>query len=116
MDHKFLDKVMEQIMSETMVDYDKQIVTFPFPISRFIRRLGNNVSLPYNPCSVNIPTYPFLFSTYKPSYPGTLSSSFSDHCKEVYSLNDDEAYYLWGEYSIKIKVMLSNKLFESNSI
>ena len=97
MDHKFLDKVMEQIMSETMVDYDKQIVTFPFPISRFIRRLGSTVTLPYNPCSVNIPTYP-----------STFSASFSDHCKEVYSLNDDELYFMWEAYKIKVDGMVES--------
>ena len=76
MDNKFLDKVLDQIVSETIVDYDKEEIQFPFFLSRFplARILYPHFPLPF----------PLPF--------------FSEHCKEVYGLNDDEVEYVWKEY------------------
>jgi hypothetical protein len=78
--------------------------------------MGNNVvdKLPFNPCSVNIYTYPFLFSTFNPTFDSTFSSSFSDHCKVIYSVKkEDEVYYMWKEYKISIDVLFSQIPFLS---
>jgi hypothetical protein len=58
MNNKFLDKVIEQIISETRVIDDKV----------------------YTPFSLLV--FPFFSSFYK-------------HCKEIYSLNEQEIDYVW---------------------
>ena len=70
MDNKFLDKVIEQIISETRV-IDNKLYT-PFLL-------------------------PFSFSQF-PSFLVSLSFSFISHCKEVYSLNEQEIDYVWVKY------------------
>jgi hypothetical protein len=116
MDKEFLNKVVCQMVSETKINPTQSSITFPFPLSRFYRRMGNNVidKLSFNPCSVNIYTYPFLFSTYNPAFDSTFSSSFSDHCKVIYSVKkEDEVYYMWKEYKICIDVLFSQIPFLS---
>jgi hypothetical protein len=82
MDYKFLDKVVDQIVSETMVDYDKERVYTPLtPFPLF-----------YSPISSS-----FLSPLLR------LPSIFSKHCKEVYGLNDEESEYVWDEYKKIIK-------------
>ena len=90
MDYKFLDKVVDQIVSETMVDYDKERIKTPF------RHLSYSFLLHFQ-----LPTN--LLASSKTS---ALLSSFSDHCKKVYGLNKDEVGYVWKEYRDIIKDML----------
>ena len=90
MDYKFLDKVLNQIVSETMVDYDKERIKTPF------RHLSYSFLLHFQ-----LPTN--LLASSKTS---ALLSSFSDHCKKVYGLNKDEVGYVWKEYRDIIKDML----------
>jgi len=74
MDYKFLNKVVNQIVSETIIDYDRKVIeTSPFS-----------------------PFRSFLFLFFPSFY-------FSDHCKEVYGLNGDEIEYVWNEYKQIIK-------------
>jgi hypothetical protein len=63
MDKEFLNKVVCQMVSETKINPTQSSITFPFPLSRFYRRMGNNVidKLSFNPCSVNIYITPFYF-------------------------------------------------------
>jgi hypothetical protein len=69
MDYKFLDKVLDQMVSETRIDYDKEEIQFPFfPL-------------------------PSLFHLFL-----LLLPFFSEHCKDIYGLNDDEIDYVWKEY------------------
>ena len=68
LDNKFLNKVYNQIMSETKIINDKVYTPF-FPLSSF-------------------PPPPYSF----------LPSSFLFHCKEVYCLNKEETEYVWREY------------------
>jgi hypothetical protein len=83
MDYKFLNKVVDQLVSETRVDYDKERLYTPFYSSLFPP-----------PLSVFYLTRsPFLLS-------------FTKHCKEVYSLNEQEIEYVWEEYRRIIKDML----------
>ena len=80
MDNKFLDKVIEQIISETRV-IDDEVYT-PF----YLR-----------------PLFPFYFST-------TISLfNFSIHCKDVYSLNDKEIEYVWGKYKKGLTALINDK-------
>ena len=73
MDYKFLHKVLDQIISETRVDYDRKVIETPFPPPLPSIHL---LSLPY-------PYPPF---------------SLLKHCKEVYGLNKQEIEYVWEEY------------------
>ena len=71
MDYKFLNKVLEQILSETDIIEDRGhiFVNYPFTI--------------YGGISINLPVG---------------MKWFLDHCKEVYGLNDEESnelYYLY---------------------
>ena len=73
MDYKFLDKVVDQIVSETTIDYDRKVIGTPL---HFI---------------------PFDF--FHPSFTSSIYPLiFSKHCRGVYGLNDDEVKYVWDEY------------------
>ena len=71
MDYKFLDKVVEQILSETKVDYVRRgyYVNYPY-------HSNSSISI-----SQNIPSY-----------------SFPKHCKEIYGLKEQEIRYVWEQY------------------
>ena len=68
MDKKYLDKVIEQIISETRI-------------------IDNKIHAPF-----------FLLSSFPPPPHSFLPSSFLFHCKEVYCLNKEETEYVWDEY------------------
>mgnify|MGYP003657768742 FL=1 len=90
MDKKFLDKVVDQIVSETMIDYrGKGKIFTPF-------------SLPFY---LFLPFYP-SFSSISSSY----RSNFFNHCKEVYGLNEQEIEYVWEEYKQIIIDKINNGL------
>ena len=83
MDYKFLNKVVNQIVSETMIDYrGKGKIFTPF-------------SLPFY---LFLPFYP-SFSSISSSY----RSNFFNHCKDIYGLNEQEIDYVWEEYKRIIK-------------
>ena len=90
MDKKFLHKVIDQIVSETNIDYDKKKIYFPFSST-----------------SLSFPDH-YYFHFY--SFPTHFSVSFSDHCKDVYGLNKYEVKYVWKEYREIIKEKLNNGL------
>ena len=78
MDKKYLHKVLNQIVSETEIDYEKEKVysSFSFPHPTFD-------SSPFS----------YIFTT---------------HCKDVYGLNEQEIGYVWKEYMKIIKDKLKN--------
>ena len=81
MDKKFLDKVLDQLLSETEVDHDEGRIYTPFKPHFLIQ-------------------FFFLLSTF------TL---FSKHCRDVYGLNDDEIEYVWEGYKqIIIDIIKTN--------
>ncbi len=84
MDKKFLNKVVDQIISETRIDYDKKRISFPFSHSSLLNFLSSSRSF----------LFPLLFF----SYTSTSLLSFSDHCKDIYGLNEQEIDYVWREY------------------
>ena len=83
MDKRFLDKVIDQIVRETMVDYDMRVITFPY----FHQD---------SPVSINLPSR----YTIPPIH---TKPSFDRHCKNIYGLNDGEIGYVWVIYRDIIK-------------
>ena len=81
MDKKFLDKVVDQIISETIMDYDRKVIETPFFFSSFS-------------------SFSHLSSI--------LLFLFTDHCRDVYGLNDNEVKYVWVEYIQIIKDKIEN--------
>ena len=93
MDYKYLNKVIDQIVRETEIDYDRGVIESPFFYSLYS-------SLPLFPSS-SLPSSSFL------SFSFSLLS-LSDHCKDVYGLNDDEIEYVWKEYRETIIDKINN--------
>ena len=86
MDKRFLDKVLDQIVKETRVDYDMGVITFPY----FHQDSPVTIHLP--------PRYTIPPIHTKPS--------FDRHCKNIYGLNDGEIGYVW----VKYRDIITNKL------
>ena len=94
MDKKFLNRVLDQIVSETTIDYDKETIRTPFPLispNAFARYLFT----PRSPIFWVQPS-PFI--------------SFVSHCRDVYGLNDDEIDYVWVKWRDTIKHKKDNGL------
>jgi hypothetical protein len=70
MDYKFLNKVLDQIVRETRIDYVKEEIIFSL------------FSAPF-----------FYFSRYS-----FFPSLFTKHFRSVYGLNEEEIDYVWEEY------------------
>ena len=85
MNNKFLDKVCDQIISETMVKDD--LLHTPFRPYLFSPAL-------------------FHVSFFPSSYP---FPSFISHCKEVYSLNEQELKYVWVKYKEGLTTLMDKK-------
>ena len=83
MDKKYLNKVIDQIVRETRIDYDEGRIYTPFqkPFYFFLSYL------------------PFLLFSFK---------TFYRHCEEVYGLNYDETEYVWEEYKENIRDKVNN--------
>jgi hypothetical protein len=88
MDYKFLNKVLDQLVRETMIDYDRGVVESPF--FSFI--------------------WVYNFLNHRSSSSLFFLPSFVDHCKDVYGLNLEETEYVWKEYYIRVKVKINNGL------
>ena len=80
MDKKYLDKVLDQLVSETKItDFDKgheAYIDAPFRTGGFLTARH------------------MLYSAYW---------KYCKHCKNVYGLNEEEVLYVWEEYSRIIK-------------
>ena len=80
MDKRYLDKVIDQIVSETMVNGETERIKTPF------RQLSYSFTLH------------FQLPSSSSSSTSVLLSSFSRHCKEIYGLDKDEVGYVWDKY------------------
>ena len=100
MDYKFLDKVIDQIVNETTIDYDNEGVNFPFSV----HPISNTYPSPVHRSPFSV------FSSFSPPChsPLFLFLSFSNHCKDVYGLNLEEVSYVWKEYKDIIKDKIEN--------
>ena len=86
MNIKFLDKVYDQILSETRIIDDKGLIHFPF-ILPYLRLNDNKDN--------------FFFPL--------INQRFYPHCKDVYSLNKEETDYMWGKYKEGITTLINDK-------
>jgi hypothetical protein len=68
--YRYLDKVVEFLVRDTIIDYDREGIKYPFLLSFF------------------------LFSSLFSSSP----FSFSTYVRDVYGLTDPEIYYVWEQY------------------
>ena len=84
MDNKFLNKVVDQIVGETRINYRTDMLSFPF----------HNIFSEWVPFDFN--------------YQKFLFTSFYNHCKDVYGLNDEESEYVWDEW----RKIIRNKVFD----
>ena len=94
MDKRFLNKVVDQIVSETEIDYDKERIY--------------TSSIFFLPSSFSVLLSSSLFIHLTP---------FTDHCKDVYGIKDDnEMEYIWEEFvrTIKDKIKSKGNINESN--
>jgi hypothetical protein len=84
LDNKFLDKVVDQIISETRV-------------------IDNKLHTPFH-------TFPpTSFSPLPPSLYSPFLFRFSSHCKEVYNLNKEETEYVWTKYKKEVTTLMDKK-------
>jgi len=90
MNNKFLNKVADHIVKETIMDFTRGRVYTPFLVS------------PLRP-SLSFPFYLLPLSS--------LPSLFSEHCENVYGLNNGEIEYLWDEY----KNIIDNKIIKEGA-
>ena len=88
MNIKFLDKVVDQIVSETRI-IDTKLYT------------------PFFPPPLSLLHLPFSFSLHPSSF--YLPSLFYNHCKCIYSLNEQETEYVWDKYKEGIVSIINNK-------
>jgi len=87
-ENKFLNTIVDQLVEETGIDYEKNAV--------------------YNSNLFVSPTHPF-FLTKKPPI-----AIFSQHCRDIYGLTDPEIEYVWMRYkSIMIDKIKDKPLNES---
>jgi hypothetical protein len=84
MNIKFLDKVYDQILSETRID-DKGLIHFPFCLALRLNDNKNNFF------------FPLIIQRLYP------------HCKEVYSLNKEETEYIRTKYKEGIRTLINEK-------
>ena len=85
MNKEYLNKVIDQLVSETRIDYDKERVNVPFFPSSFL-------------------SFPLLSNFPHSILPSLFSSlRFFEHCESVYGLNEEETRYVWNEYVQTIK-------------
>ena len=90
MNNKFLNKVCDQIISETRIIDDRIYTPFSFfslPTKYFIIINHNNIS-----------RYFFFFKL-----------DISSHCKDVYSLNKEETKYVWDKYKEEVTTLIGKK-------
>jgi len=94
MDKKFLNRVLDQIVSETTIDYGKETIRTPFPL------INPNAFARY------------LFTSRSPIFHRQPSPfiSFISHCRDVYGVNDDEIDYVWVKWRDTIKYKKENGL------
>jgi hypothetical protein len=82
LDNKFLDKVCDQIISESRIDNDEVYTPF-FSPSYY---------------------HPLLISPY------SLYRFFYSHCRDVYSLkNGQEIEYVWDKYKKEVTTLMDKK-------
>jgi hypothetical protein len=83
MDNKYLNKVVDQLVSETEIDYENTEIDAPFISLSFLS--------------------PSLTSSYLPH------PYFFKYCRDIYGLTEEEAEYVWKQYRNIIINKINNK-------
>jgi len=101
-----LNKIVDQLVGESKIDYDKGIITIPF-----------------HPQPISILNLPFPNWHQYPDYPIV---DFEDHCRDIYGLNEEETKYVWNEYkdiinkgirwNLRNKIAFINESTEDNAL
>jgi len=86
MNKRYLDKVIGSLVRSTRINYDNDIIQFPFS----------------SPLPLYLPQVSSLspYSYFNPPY--------SDYCKNMFGLIDDEIRYVWKIYKDIIKNKINN--------
>ena len=94
MDKKYLHRVVDQIVSETEIDWDdmkdRVVTRNTIRVQSFFYEADFFHLIPD-------PEQNYFFNRY-----------FVRHCKEVYGLNDDEVDYVWKEYVNSVIYKIKN--------
>lgn len=91
MDYKFLDKIVEQILSETDIDLENKKICFPF--------------LPHNRCDTSTDIFIEI--------PQNIKVSLAKYTYKIYGLNNKEFFYVYKRYkNIIIDKILNNSYLD----
>ena len=91
MDYKFLDKVLNQIVSETELVYDRGRLWYIFPFSSQQWLWRNEILIELIDLNFE------------------LGNEFDKHCRDIYGLSNDEIDYVYKEYSRNLRVKNNNR-------
>ena len=84
---RYIDKVIGSLVRSTKIDYENNLLSFPFPIS-------------------TSPQDPFPYTNFFSS-PSSLNShsllsfpiqTFYSHCRNTFGLTEEETEYVWEKY------------------
>ena len=100
-DKKYLDKVLDYIVSRTKIDYDKDEIIFPFTTRATHVSLGPPLPLP-SPTPLPRPLLSFLRS-----FPFSLP--FVKYCNGQFGLTEDEIEYVYRRYVEIIEDIIENE-------
>jgi hypothetical protein len=87
---KYLDKVIELLVKNTVIDFDRGLVSFPFINTRSLYQ--TNIGFFHSDST----EYILFFNL------------FSKYTKDTYGLSKDEVYYVWNKYRHIILDKLDN--------
>ena len=79
---KYIDKVLDHLVRGTRLDYEKELLFFPFSLRSTFYSFSCTILLFY---------------------------SFSDYCKNTFGLTEEETEYVWKEYKSIIKDKISKR-------
>ncbi len=86
---KYIDKVIGSLVRGTKLDYDKNILHYPFSPSSF--------HFPH----IQTPYHHLILSS-------SFFSFFLDYCRGQFGLTEEEIEYVWNEYREIIKDKIKN--------
>ena len=99
-DKKYLDKVLDYIVSRTKIDYDKDEIIFPFTTRATPVSLGPPLPLP------SPPPLPRPLLSFLRSFPFSLP--FVKYCNGQFGLIEEEIEYVYYRYKKIINNKISN--------
>lgn len=86
---KYLDMVIGSLVRSTKIDYENNLLSFPFPISTLINKY---------PYSFLLSRLPEFFSPVYTSLSFFPLGTFYSHCRNIFGLTKEETEYVWDKY------------------